>query len=103
LAALDVLLHPLLVVGGDLYQMVFVDREEAPVLTEEPHGPRSVQEGRNAGVQQNAVETRIVHGNAILVMFVKGVHRYPPSSLPGSLCDGRLDRTTRDTKGEALD
>jgi hypothetical protein len=72
-------------------------------MTEESHGPRSIQKGRNARVQQDAVETRIVHGNAILVVFVKGVHRYPPNSHLEVYAMNAPMTTTRDTKGKALD
>jgi len=101
LAALNLLAHPSLIVGGNLHQIVFVHGEQASVMTEESHGPRSIQKGRNARVQQDAVETRIVHGNAILVVFVKGVHRYPPNSSSGSLCDERPDDHYQGYQGQS--
>src|SRR5271166_3639977 len=60
-AAVRIFLHPPLVLGGDLHQILLVDREQAPALTEESHGSRSIQKAINACVQYDAVEARLVH------------------------------------------
>src|SRR5579863_1191262 len=66
--------RPVLKLIGDLGQHVPAHREFLPVGGEEANGSFGLLKGLDQTIQQNSVETTIVEPDAILVMFVKGVH-----------------------------
>src|SRR5450759_1753400 len=66
--------HPLLILFGDAHQVFLEYRKQIAVLTEEAHGAGSIQKRWYARVQNHAVEAGVAELDAILVMFVKGVH-----------------------------
>jgi hypothetical protein len=59
---------------GDLGQHIPADGEFLPVGREEADGSFRLLKRLNQTIQQNSVEATIVEPDAILVMFVKGVH-----------------------------
>ncbi|MFQ5929007.1 MAG: hypothetical protein ACE5MK_04870 [Acidobacteriota bacterium] len=72
---LGTVLHPVVILAGNIPQNIPADGIELAVVPKEPHHSFWLLEGLNETVQENAVQTAIVKPYAILMVLVEGVHR----------------------------
>src|SRR5207247_10594047 len=68
------LLHPLMVLAGNLAQQIPADRIELAVAIEEAHHPLRLLKRLNQPIEQQTIKATILQSNVILMMLVKGVH-----------------------------
>ena len=66
---------------GNATQRVPAHRIELPVGVEEADDPLRLLERLNQSVQQNPIEASVMPPNAVLVVFVEGVHGGPPAGF----------------------
>jgi hypothetical protein len=76
---LGTILHPVMVLTGDLPQHIPANRVEVPVSPKETDRSLLLLKWLNQAIQQNPVEAPVVEPDVILMMLVKGVH----GDLPG--------------------
>src|ERR1700737_490464 len=76
------ILHPALKLLGGTAQHIAADRIELPIGSEKAPDPIGLLKRLNKPVQQDSVKTPIAKADAVLVMFVEGIHRRPPDPRP---------------------
>jgi hypothetical protein len=62
---------------GNAPQRVPAHRVKLPISIEEANDALWLLERLNEPIQQNAIKTAIMPTNAVLVVFIEGVHEYP--------------------------
>jgi hypothetical protein len=66
--------NKVVILAGDAPQHIAAHRIGVAIGPEEAHHPLLLLKGLNDAVQQEAVEAAVVETDAILVVFVEGVH-----------------------------
>jgi hypothetical protein len=67
-------LHPVVVLPGDIAQQVATDRILVSIGAEESNDPFRLLKRLNEPIEQDPIEAAVGKANAILVMLVEGVH-----------------------------
>jgi hypothetical protein len=67
-------LHPLVILFGDSAQDLSGDGENLAALAKEPNHSLGLQKRLHHGVEEHTVEAGVPKSDAMLVVFVKGVH-----------------------------
>ena len=99
------ILHPALKLLGGAAQHIAADRIELPIGSEKTHDPLGLLKRLDKPVQQDPVKTPIAKADAVLVMFVEGIHCRPLMSEADNLAAAISScacPNIRDIKGKAL-
>src|SRR6516225_3352031 len=91
-------LHPDLKLVGGATQHVSADRIEVPIGIEEPDHSLGLLKRLDQPIEEYPIKASIAEPNAVLVMFVEGVHGRLPRPEAGTIVDRHL--TLRASKGQ---
>src|SRR6516225_1114674 len=79
-------LHPVVILSGNAPQDLAANRVNLAVAPKEAHHLFGLLKRLDGSVEQHTVKATIVKTDVILMVFVKGVHGFLQSGIPGAYC-----------------